>query len=407
MRGEDFVGPTQGRLVPISFGDKGGRSTLAFVPADLPPAVDRDQFVGRLSDELIEAERPLARLATRAGTLPAPTLLLRSLRRREAQQSSIIEDTTATTEELALAGIEESAPRAEVVEVRNNVLTIEMGLGDPRPVSLNLLRDMHRTLMAGARGQEQQPGEFRSCQVQIGGERHRPDLAKYLPPPPGPELDSCLRAYERFLHPDATGSAPRARFPDLIELAFNHYQFEAIHPFRDGNGRLGRAIINIHPCKSGWLKQPVLNVSASIERDRENYYERLLRVSTRGEWVEWVRFFLRVVAEQSADDLARAEALHAVREKCKARFADESSSGQTSRLVDLVFERMGVTTSIVAQHLGVSQPTAQKHVERLRQAGFLEEITKRQWGRVYFARRLSEILDAPDGDTSRRLAESF
>lgn len=410
MKLSDFTDEKPGRLDSVKFGPRGEQETWAFVPDPLPPKVNRHDFVGRVADELVVAERSLATLGTLVDSLPNPSILLLAMRRREAMQSSLIEDTKTTAQQFMLAEanlVSRSEINQDVTEVQNNFRAIEFGMNDARPVCLDMIKEMQAILVKGARGHDKEPGQFRTIQVQIGGDPERPDTAKFLPQPPGPQLVESMQAYERFLHPNIRGGTARETFPDLIELALNHYQFECIHPFRDGNGRIGRAIINIHPCKSGWLRHPVLNVSTAIERRRETYCERLRRVSTHNDWEAWVKFFLEVIAEQAQDDLKRVRGLHAVREESIKRVYEAQSSGITMTLIDTVFRSMAVTASHVQEALGITAPTARKHIARLCDIGLLVEIRGGDWGRIYGSRVLLDIVDATTGENAMEIANRF
>ena len=397
-----------GRHVPINISERDPisgalrvRELHAFIPAPLPPtppeATDPERFVGRLAPALVRAERGLARLEGALAQLPDPTIVLHALRRREAQRSSTIENTVASFEELALAEAGASGVRAEAREVLNNLDAIEHAVDSPLPMSLRLLRDAHAVLMRDVRndrgGERARPGEFRTIQVFIGGAPGGISRARFIPPPPGPVLDECLRAYETWMHPDAPGAQPRTRYPDLIELAFNHYQFEAIHPFSDGNGRLGRLIVNVLPCKAGWMRFPVASISGYCERHRQDYYDALLGVSARGDWHNWCALFLRALAADAEENTALANTLLDLRAAAARRLATPTGSAAPAAAYNLTFRFPAVSATTAATELQVVPRTARRHLEALvTEHGLLEHLDKRVYGRLYVNRALLELL---------------
>lgn len=370
----------------------------AFVPDPLPPAsLDRDRFIGRVSDELLAAQTGLLRLEGAAAGLPVPEFLLRPFQINEARLSSKIEDTVASVEELVLMDADLQPERDEVREVWNNLRALEHGMASPLPLCNRLLREMHAILLHGVRGEEQRPGEFRTVQVYIGDSDQGFANARFVPPPPGDVLTSCLHDFERFLNPAPRGSGTptpaRASYPHMIEVAMAHYQFECIHPFSDGNGRLGRLLVTIWPCKHEMLSRPLLYTSAFFAKHRQEYYDLLLRVSADGDWESWVRFFLRAVAEQAGDGLRRARHLGALRERFVAGVTTKRASVLAIRLVDLLFARPAISVTQAAKHLGVTVPAAQKHINRLIDLGVLTEATGGRYGRVYLAQDIVRAIE--------------
>ena len=363
---------------------------LAFVPAPLPPAVDRVTFTGRLSAELLAASMSLGRLDGIAQTLSNPHLLFRPFRLREAKLSSQIENTIATAEEVALVEAGKSSGRSEAVEVWNYINALEHGLNSTLPLCNRLICEMHQVLMHGVRGQDQQPGEFRSVQNYIGQNGKGLGNARFVPPPPGEALTQSMRDLEQFLNDRRHG------LPPLVAIAMAHYQFETIHPFRDGNGRVGRLIVALSFCKgpNALLTRPLVYVSAYFERHRQEYYDRLLRVSTHGEWEGWVRFFLRAVANQADDAMQRAQRLLELRAEFVRQVTEPKASSLLPKLVDHLFDWPAVNTRMVASHLNIQVQAAQRHIDRLADKGILEEVTGASYGRVWVARRLFSIVEA-------------
>lgn len=398
MKPSDFQPAAPGKLVPTTaiqrrWNDNGASETvpvpgLAFVPNPLPPKVDRAAFLGALTDDIVAAERELDRLLPLLARLPDPKVLLRCLRMIEARLSSRIEETLATIEEMVLVEAEPIGVRDEAREVTNNLLALEHGLASPLPLCTRLFCDMHASLLSGVRGQEKNPGKLRDRQVYIGDGRGF-EHARFVPPPPN-ELDACLREYEKFLNP---GANPRDRFPMVVEIAMSHYQFEAIHPFNDGNGRLGRLIVTLMPCKQGAMSHPGIYLSQFIDATRREYYDLLLRVSTHGDWAAWTRYMCEAVVRSSRGCVAKASELIGIRENMLAAARGRRVTSTSAQLVDFLFAHPAVTVRQAATKLGVSFPTAQKHIERLVQAGVLEEVSGRQRDRVFVARQLVNALE--------------
>src|SRR5215469_1592607 len=263
----------------------------AFVPDDLPPKLD---LSWELVQQISESDRRLAELAGAARTLPNPHLLIHPFSRREAVLSSRIEGTVASFSDLmsyeALGIVNPERP--DVIEVANYVNALEHGLKrlTKLPISSRLIRELHEILMRGAGGEHLTPGEFRRTQNWIGPPGCMLKNATFVPPPVE-EMKVALSALERYIHSESN-------LPPLVRMALIHYQFEAIHPFLDGNGRIGRLLITLLLCAEGLLPQPLLYLSAFFERHRSEYYRLLLEVSQRGNWLEWITFFLRGVSEQ-------------------------------------------------------------------------------------------------------------
>ena len=280
-----------GRLV------RGPGGYRAYVPAPLPPPLTWDQA---LTVSLSAADRAIGGLAGEGRRLPNPHLFIRSLVRKEAVLSSRIEGTQATLGELLAAEADAAAVRrsADLQEVGNYVTALEYGLErlETLPVSLRLVRELHECLMRGVRGDAATPREFRRSQNWIGPPGCTLENATYVPPPPS-ELMACLDSWERFLHDDA--------LPPLVHAALAHAQFEAIHPFLDGNGRVGRLLITLLLVEREIIPSPLLYLSAFFEATREEYYQRLLGVTESGEWEEWLIYFLRGVTLQSQDAVDR------------------------------------------------------------------------------------------------------
>jgi Fic family protein len=370
-------------------------SGIAFVPAPLPPALD-PATLGRLLDPISKATAQLHLLAGAIRVLPDPKVLLRVFMRREVEHSSRIENTIASARELALFDAAQDTDRDEVREVHSNLVALEHGIASTDPLCLRLIREMHARLMAGVRGEDKSPGEFRRGQVYIGNERSGFKNARFVPPPPGPILEECLRDYEQFLNP--TDRKPRTRYDPLIELAMSHYQFECIHPFADGNGRMGRLLITITGQKSGWLEFPLPYISPYFERTRQEYYDLLLRVSTHNDWSSWIEYFCRAVEVECADGMKRVRALDRLRTEYRHRAEAAGNSQNLPKLADHLFAQQAVTVAGVKQLLDVSQPAAQGLIDRLVAAGILTEVTGGKYKRVYLAEQIVRLIETDQPD---------
>jgi Fic family protein len=381
MNPKDFRAPAAGRAIRTRTG------YAAFVPAPLPPELVFDNSLVLL---LSRADAALSELSGVGRHLPNPHLLIAPYVRREAVLSSRIEGIRASLSDLLL---DEAGARGgsgdpdDVREVRNYVIALEYGVRRLKslPLSLRLVRELHGRLMKGVRGEHATPGEFRRSQNWIGPPGSTPATAPYVPPPPQ-KMQEALRAWERFLH-------ERERMPDLIQCALIHEQFEAIHPFLDGNGRVGRLLIPLFLIERGRLSQPLLYLSAYVEAHRPGYYDCLRRVRTDGDWNGWLRFFLSGVAETADDGVHQASRLMDLREKCRTRLRGRANA---LTLLDALFVNPYMSVARAAKMLRVSNPTARQAVQALEKSGMLEEITGREWGRLYLARPILGMIEGPE-----------
>lgn len=338
---------------------------------------------------LDEATAATNRLAGVGRLLPNPALLYGPHVRLEAVFSSRIEGTQSTVSDLLRfeAGAGERAP-ADTQEVANYVAALDHGLSrlhEGFPLSLRLLRELHERLLTGVRGQAQTPGEFRTSQNWIGPPGCVLAEATFVPPPVL-EMHDALADLERFLHEDG--------LPLLIRIALAHYQFEAIHPFLDGNGRVGRLLIPLILIDRGVLQVPLLYVSAFLEREREAYYDLLLATSQHGDPEPWLRFFLRAVAASARDAEERTVRLVELQARVREDLLRQPTSMSIVRLGELLASRPIVTVTQTAEMLGVRFPTAQRAVDALVERGLLMEITGRSRGRVYAANAILEAVYA-------------
>ena len=369
-----------GRLVECS-----GRYE-AFVPDPLPPRID---FAPNLLRSLSDADRLIGRLAGEGRSLPNPHLLMRPFVKREAVLSSRIEGTQATLGELLAsdAGAQVARSPEDLREVANYVAALEHGIARlaSLPLSLRLVGEVHEKLMRGVRGDRATPGEFRRSQNWIGPAGCTLRNASYVPPPVD-ELMNCLNKWEEFLHDRS--------LPALVQIALVHCQFEAIHPFLDGNGRVGRLLITLFLVERQILPTPLLYLSAFFEATRSEYYDGLSAVTNEAEWGRWLEYFLNGVARMSEDALSRAERINAL----LARWRQTVAGGGTKvplDLMELLAENPYWTINKAAERLGVAYTTAQRAVERLVAADVLHQTGDARRDRVYCATQIMSILDEP------------
>ena len=368
-----------GRKVP-----QGGYS--AFVPAPLPPAL---QWTPRLIGLLSNADRLIGKLAGEGGRLPNPHVLIRPFVQREAVLSSKIEGTQATLGELLASeagAVVERSPE-DLREVSNYVVALEHGISRLKrlPIGVRLIRELHEKLMKGVRGGQASPGHFRRVQNWIGLPGSTPATAAYVPPPPR-EVRACLMAWEKFVG--------ESDLPPLVTIALAHYQFEAIHPFRDGNGRVGRLLITLFLVQRKILPTPLLYLSAFFEASRRDYYDGLRGISQRGEWSNWLEYFLLGVARMSEDALGRAARINRLLARWHRAVSGESSKVPL-RVVDIVGANPFITIKGAAEKLGVAFTTAQRAIERLEKAGILRPVSDARRDRVYCAKALLDVLEEP------------
>lgn len=386
MNPKDFRNSSVGKCI------KTPQGYWAFVPSPLPPRINYD---GGLVSLLSGADRFLGELSGMGRLLPNPYLLIAPYIRREAVLSSRIEGTQASLGDLFLfeAARQEEPKKPDVREVWNYVQAMERGIERLKklPLSIRLICEIHKVLMEGVRGggEHDTPGELRRRQNWIGRPGCTLNEAAYVPPPVE-ETKQALNDWEKHLH-------SKSDVPPLIQCVLMHYQFEAIHPFIDGNGRIGRLFITFFLCERGYLTQPLLYLSAFFERHREEYYSRLLAISQRGDWQGWIRFFLRGVVTQSKDAVEDAKKildLHAEYQRLLEGTKRVPESAH--RLVDEIFLNPAVSISGLCRKWNISFPSAKAGVTRLLEIGILEETPGRRRNRLFVASKLMELLTATD-----------
>lgn len=356
----------------------------AYVPNPLPPPL---VWSAALAAELSRADLAIGRLAGEGRRLPNPHLLIRPFVRCEAVLSSRIEGTQTTLGELlaAEAGAAVERSPADLREVANYVVALEHGLARlaKLPLSLRLVRELHEKLMRGVRGDAATPGQFRRSQNWIGPAGCTLAEATFVPPPLD-RLTDCLGAWEKFLHDET--------LPPLVQVALAHAQFEAIHAFLDGNGRVGRLLITLSLVTRGVLPSPLLYLSAYFEATRPQYYARLLAVTEAGEWEAWLHYFLAGVAGQAEDALGRIQRIDALLAEWRERLAT-APSRLPERALDLFVENPFWTVNKLAARLDVAFTTAQRAIGRLESAGIVALGTEARRNRVYCAQAILEILE--------------
>ena len=381
MKLTDFTEQKSGRLIqsPLGF--------LSFIPNSLPPDIVFDM---ELALALSKADAALSELSGLGSQLPNPHLLISPYIKREAVLSSRIEGTKASLSDLLIDELENGASNRSVTndiwEVRNYIRALEHGIRllARLPLSLRLVRGIHEELMRGVRGEKATPGQFRHTQNWIGPAGCTPTTAAFVPPPVL-EMKDALHDWEKFLH-------SRDIIPDLIQCALMHVQFETIHPFLDGNGRVGRLLITFFLLERKRLSQPLLYLSAYIDSHKTDYYELLQRVRTHGEWNAWLRFFLRGVTEVAASAGVQARELHRLREEYRTILRDKPNA---LRVLDELFVNPYITISRAGKILEKSHPTATAAISVLEKNKILKEITGRQWGKFYVSQPILQAIEKP------------
>ncbi len=358
----------------------------AFVPHPLPPTIE---WSNQLVSSLSRADYILGKLAREGSQLPNPHLLMRPFVTREAVLSSKIEGTQSTIGEVLAhdAGAPVHQNPADLQEVQNYIVALDFGLKrlSDLPLSLRLIKEIHAQLMQGVRGEHATPGDFRKSQNWIGAPGSTLNTAKFVPPPVDEMLD-CLGELEKFLHD--------RQLPALIHMALCHYQFEAIHPFLDGNGRVGRLLIVLLLIEQQMLPSPVLYLSAFFEATRDEYYRQLFNVSSQGSWHDWLIYFLNGVAVQAEDVLSRAERINGLLQQWKLHMASNVSSVPMA-IVEQVTVNPYLTINKVARDLEVAYSTAERGVRKLADANIIQQVGGNKRDKVYCATEILGILEEP------------
>lgn len=367
----------------------------AFIPAPLPP-VPPIAYSGELQTLLSAADRDIGRLDALASLLPNPDLFVAMYVRHEAVLSSQIEGTQSTLEDVLAfeaEAVRDDTPK-DVAEVVNYVRAMNHGLQrlDTLPLSLRLLREVHGQLMTGVRGGDKSPGEFRTSQNWIGGSGSTLRNASFIPPPPQ-ELMAALGQLEVFLH------TARHEVPLLVRCALAHAQFETIHPFLDGNGRVGRLLITLMLCEEGALARPLLYLSLYLKARRAEYYDRLTAIRQQGHWEQWLAFFLRGVSVTARAATQTAQDIVTLRDAHRSAVA---KNAKALTLLDHLLQQPTVSIKRVVHLLGCTAPTAAKLVRDMEARGWLRELTGYGRNRLW---RYQPYVDLFHRDTLEALVE--
>ena len=382
----DFQDNCPGKLIKIPEG------VFAFVPDSLPPI--NFEIDLKLVNMLSKADHAIGELDGVGITIPNPHFLIGPLSKREALMSSKLEGTITTAEELFIfdAQGEKSKARDETREVSNYVKALEYGLARLKdlPLSNRLICEIHAKLMEGVRGQEYNPGDFRRHQNFIGIKGQQISEARFVPPPVN-EMINALNKLELFYHADND-------IPPLIKLALIHYQFETIHPFMDGNGRIGRLLITLLLCSWKRLYNPFLYMSSYFERYKEQYRDLMLQVSQKSKWNEWFEFFLDGVVIQSYDAIARSIRLLKLKEQYREKIKTKRTSALQLKLIDELFFSPIISISRASKVMGVTFMAAQNNINKLVEAEILREATGRTRDRIYIASELIDVINRDSFD---------
>jgi len=377
-----------GVLVPISGYDPRYRenySYQAFLPHPLPDRVELD---GKTYQAVTAATAAVARLDQAAAGLPNPMLLARPTIRREAVSTSALEGTYAALSDVLeadlVAGEELSGALLEVI---NYVRAAEQAYDwvKERPITVGLLREVHAILVRGTRGDGPDAGRVRTIQVFIGLNTGAVEGARFVPPPPGDQLDAGLAAWARWIN--------EADLPVVVKMALGHYQFEALHPFNDGNGRLGRLVCVLQLLAAGELRVPLLDLSAWFEQRRREYQDHLLQVSVTGGFDPWVRFFSEAVRAQAASALRRVDALLEWRAHAMERLRAARLRGVAERIVEDLIGYPVLTPTLASTRYGVSYPAANTAIGRLEALGLLRERTGQRYRRLFVATDVLRLIE--------------
>jgi len=385
MQPSSFSKQAPGNLISIA--SQSGKPAWAFVPNPLPPELAADH---EITDATVRATKELGNLNGVGSFLRNPTLLIRPFVQREALASSRIEGTKAEYGQLVLLeaadGDEPDTSDPDLQEVTNYIQALLTGWNRPleRPFSTGFLMELHQQLLAGVRGSTKNPGQLRAVQVFIGTARDDAASARFVPPP-----SEMVRT---LLDDLCTYIVDHQQYAPLVRVALMHYQFETIHPFMDGNGRLGRLMIPLALGLWGELELPLLYLSEYLEDHREEYIDHLYTISTQGAWKPWLLFMLRAIELQAQDSFQRIKDLNLLREDLRERYQDKT--GRTLQVVDHLFDRPSLTVKSTANLLGVTLPTASRIIDQLVTDGLLEEITGRKRDRIFIASDIVQVMFA-------------
>ncbi|WP_262490888.1 Fic family protein [Mycobacterium simiae] len=361
---------------------------VAFVPHPLPEDVDLTMATHKIATE---ASMSVGRLDFAVKRLPNPGLLVRPALRREAQSTSALEGTYATLDEVLEADfVDEANRRAEVREVLNYVRAAETALLliEQKPICLNVIAPLQQILVRGTRGDSYDSGRLRETNVYIGERGLGIEASRFVPPPAGEELMKGVSDWEKWIHREDD-------LPLLIKIAMAHYQFETLHPFSDGNGRLGRLIIALQLVSAEALTYPVLNISPWLEQRKDEYKDRLLAISQTGNFDPWVAFFCEAIHHQADDGVQRIEELLEFQTDLRQKLARIRARGVVNNIAESLLGYPVITISRAAELHGVTYPPARNAIETLVSLGVLRESTGQQYSRVYVCDQIRDIMNRP------------
>lgn len=376
-----FDGANSGELVSTIEGMQ------AFVPNELPPSIN----LGNIINEFGEASAALGGLSEIGSTISNPYMVIRPLQRNEALRSSAMEGTFSTADDLALVeALDGTSANDSAREVRNYIRAIDFAIDqiNTLPISHRLIRGMHGVLLEQAtkvRGSNKRPGEYKIHQNWIGALQIQ--KARYIPPPPAIAQD-CMDSLEAFINTDT------APIPPLIATGLSHYQFEAIHPFSDGNGRVGRMLITLQLLNKGLLSSPLLYVSPYIEANKDEYIDAMFAVSSQGDWERWLRFFLLAIKESCVETTKTIGRLNELQERYRGLLHEKSKSMSALSIADHLFESPVVSITEASKVCGTSYQSAKKNVEQLVRLGILQQVRGFENPKLYWAK---EVIDISDG----------
>ena len=371
--------------------EKEDENGWAFVPDQLPSYEEIHPQTGSLGALHERATVMLGRLDGSFKNVPGglninPWVLYQPLRVREARLSSKIENTVASASEIEAAAIMHDE-RSEPMEVRNYFRAIEMGAQSQSPINETMIRGLHKELLNGIPDAEKKhPGQYRPLQVMIGDDHVSFADARFVPPPPTevPMLMEQLAGYIQH---------PPEGMPSLYAAAIAHYQFESIHPFADGNGRLGRMLITLCLCNNTLLAKPLIYPSGYINKHKQRYYDLLLRVSTHGDWSSWLEYFLEMVIAESEGTIHRIDRLFQLRQDYFARIGNKSRGQRFTDSIDYLFEQSVITVKMLHDRVGGTEQTARNYIDLMVECGILNRLERDTRRKVYFAPEIHMVVD--------------
>jgi Fic family protein len=379
-----------GQLVPIHGHDQALRefSHYAFLPDPLPEEI---QLLGTTWARVAQASQALGRLQQACATLPNPRLLIAPALDREAIDTSALEGTHGALADVLEARLSEQRPASpEVAEIRayERIAHSAFDWIKERPVTIAMLSDLQGVLAADSRGPQQDPGRVRQHQVVIGPEGCTVYDARYIPPPPDDRLTAGLDQWQKWI------DAPHPALPPIVAAAMGHYQFEALHPFGDGNGRLGRLLIVLQLIRLGALTEPALTLSPWLLKRRSAYQGHLLAISQTGNWDPWIDFFSQAVSQQALLSVGIVDRLNHWLAQVRQTLNERGWHGTITSLVDDLIDWPVITANFVQDKYGVSAPTAKSTIDRLCEIGVLRELSGRSYRRVFGATDVINAVEA-------------